>query len=29
MMLRVLAAYMIGLSLAGCVSSSGLSGDVY
>ncbi|AGB78021.1 MULTISPECIES: outer membrane lipoprotein SlyB [Pseudocitrobacter] len=29
MMLRVLAASMIGLSLAGCVSSSGLSGDVY
>jgi outer membrane lipoprotein SlyB len=28
-MLRVLAASMIGLSLAGCVSSSGLSGDVY
>lgn len=29
MMLRVLAVSMIGLSLAGCVSSSGLSGDVY
>ena len=29
MMLRVLAVSMIGLSLAGCVSNSGLSGDVY
>ncbi|CAH6660665.1 outer membrane lipoprotein SlyB [Pseudocitrobacter vendiensis] len=29
MMLRVLTASMIGLSLTGCVSSSGLSGDVY
>lgn len=29
MMLRVIAVSMIGLSLAGCVSSSGLSGDVY
>lgn len=29
MILRVLAVSMIGLSLAGCVSSSGLSGDVY
>ena len=29
MMLRVLAVSMIGLSLAGCVNNSGLSGDVY
>jgi Outer membrane lipoprotein len=29
MILRVLAVSMIGLTLAGCVSSSGLSGDVY
>ncbi|MDK6768011.1 hypothetical protein QP380_22360, partial [Klebsiella aerogenes] len=27
MILRVLAVSMIGLTLAGCVSSSGLSGD--
>ena len=29
MILRVLAVSMIGFTLAGCVSSSGLSGDVY
>ncbi len=29
MILRVLAVLMIGFTLAGCVSSSGLSGDVY
>ena len=29
MILRVLAVSMIGFTLAGCVSNSGLSGDVY